>query len=214
MATIPRMHSYEPSAGHGLAHDPFNAIVAPRPIGWISSHDAEGRLNLAPYSFFNAFLYTPPIIGFTSVGWKDSVRNAQATREFVWNLVTRDVDEAMNQTSAPLARGDSEFAAAGLTPVPSRLVRVPRVGEAHAAMECKVVDIIRHKSAAGVPADGWLVLGEVVAVHIDDSLIVDGVYQTALARPILRAGRSGDYFEITEDAKFVMERPKGAPRPA
>ena len=148
------------------------------------------------------------------MGWKDSVRNAQATREFVWNLVTRDIDQQMNLTSAPLAPGDSEFAAAGLTPVESRVVGVPRVGEAHAAMECKLIDIIQHKSAAGVPADGWLVLGEVVAVHVDEALIVDGVYQTALARPILRAGRSGDYFEITEDAKFVMERPKGAPRPA
>ena len=208
------MHSYEPAKGHGLAHDPFNAIVAPRPIGWISSQDAEGRLNLAPYSFFNAFLYTPPIIGFSSVGWKDSVRNAQATREFVWNLVTRDIDQQMNATCAPLPPGDSEFAAAGLTPVASDRVGAPRVGEARAAMECKVVDIIQLKSAAGEPADGWLVLGEVVAVHIDETLIVDGVYQTALARPILRAGRSGDYFEISEDAKFVMERPKRAPRPA
>ena len=214
MPTISRMHSYEPAKGHGLAHDPFNAIVAPRPIGWISSRDASGRLNLAPYSFFNAFLYKPPIIGFSSVGWKDSVRNAQETREFVWNLVTRDIDEAMNATSAPLAAGDSEFDVAGLTPVASRVVGVPRVGEARAAMECKVVDIIQHKSAAGVPADGWLVLGEVVAVHIDETLIVDGVYQTARARPVLRAGRSGDYFEINEDAMFVMERPKGAPRPA
>ncbi len=214
MATISRMHSYEPSNGHGLAHDPFNAIVAPRPIGWVSSQDAEGRLNLAPYSFFNAFFYTPPIVGFSSVGWKDSVRNAQETREFVWNLVTRDLDEQMNRTSAPLDRGDSEFAIAGLTPVASRIVGVPRVGEAHAAMECKVVDIIQLKSAAGEPADGWLVLGEVVAVHIDEALIVDGVYQTALARPILRGGGPGDYFEITEDAKFEMERPKGAPRPA
>jgi flavin reductase (DIM6/NTAB) family NADH-FMN oxidoreductase RutF len=214
MPTIPHMHSYEPSQGHGLAHDPFNAIVAPRPIGWISTRDADGRLNLAPYSFFNAFLYTPPIVGFSSVGWKDSVRNAEATREFVWNLVTRDLDTRMNVTSAPLAPGESEFAAAGLTPVASKIVGVPRVGEARAAMECKVVDVIQHKSAAGVPADGWLVLGEVVAVHIDETLIVDGVYQTALARPILRAGRAGDYFEVNEGAMFEMERPKGAPRPA
>jgi flavin reductase (DIM6/NTAB) family NADH-FMN oxidoreductase RutF len=214
MPPIPHMHSYEPSQGHGLAHDPFNAIVAPRPIGWISTRDADGQLNLAPYSFFNAFLYTPPIVGFSSVGWKDSVRNADATREFVWNLVTRDLDTRMNVTSAPLAPGESEFAAAGLTPVGSRVVGVPRVGEARAAMECKVVDVIQHKSAAGVPADGWLVLGEVVAVHIDETLIVDGVYQTALARPILRAGRAGDYFEVSEGAMFEMERPKGAPRPA
>ena len=83
------IHFYEPRLGHGLPHDPFNAIVGPRPIGWISSHDAQGRLNLAPYSFFNAFNYTPPIIGFSSVGFKDTVRNAQQTGEFVWNLATR-----------------------------------------------------------------------------------------------------------------------------
>lgn len=89
-------HFYEPRHGHELPHDPFNAIVAPRPIGWISSHDDQGRLNLAPYSFFNAFNYTPPLIGFSSVGWKDSVRNIEATGEFCWNLATRTLAEPMN----------------------------------------------------------------------------------------------------------------------
>jgi len=210
MDHAPRMHSYEPAKGHGLRHDPFNAIIGPRPIGWISSVSPQGKLNLAPYSFFNAFLYEPPIIGFSSVMRKDTLRNAEATREFVWNLATRDLAERMNITSAPLDYGESEFDAAGLTPVASRRVAVPRVGEARAAMECKVVDVIRHRSAAGVPADGWLVLGEVVAVHIDETLIVDGVYQTALAHPILRAGRAGDYFEISAEGKFEMKRPSGA----
>jgi len=210
MDHAPRMHSYEPSQGHGLRHDPFNAIIGPRPIGWISSMSAEGKLNLAPYSFFNAFFYEPPIIGFSSVSLKDSARNAEATREFVWNLATRDIAERMNITSAPLDYGESEFDAAGLTPVDSLRVAVPRVGEARAAMECKVIDVIQLRSARGEPADGYLVLGEVVAVHIDETLIVDGVYQTALAHPILRAGRAGDYFEITQDRMFEMKRPSGA----
>ncbi len=97
------IHFYEPKVGHGLAHDPFNAIIAPRPIGWISSKSKEGKLNLAPYSFFNALNYTPPIIGFSSVGDKDSLKNIKATGEFCWNLVSKPLVEAMNQTSAPLA---------------------------------------------------------------------------------------------------------------
>ncbi len=213
MSQTRRTHTYEPARGHGLKHDPFNAIIAPRPIGWISSRDGDGKLNLAPYSFFNALLYTPPLVGFSSVGLKDTVHNCRATREFVWNLATRDLAEAMNLTSAPLDHGISEFEAAGLTPVASLRVDVPRVGESPAAMECKVVDVIQHRGADGVPVDGWLVIGEVVAVHLDEAMIVDGVYQTALARPILRAGRAGDYFEITADRMFEMRRPKGAPTP-
>lgn len=99
---------YEPSKGHGLSHNPLNALVAPRPIGWISSRDAQGRVNLAPYSFFNAFNYDPPIIGFSSIAWKDSVQNASETREFVWNLVTRELGDKMNQTSAPHPHGVDE----------------------------------------------------------------------------------------------------------
>ena len=136
-------HYYEPSKGHGLSHNPLNALIAPRPIGWISSRDAQGGVNLAPYSFFNAFNYDPPIIGFSSIAWKDSVQNASETREFVWNLVTRDLGDRMNQTSAPLAHGEDEFPYAGLTAVPGRIVNVPRVGESRAAMECKVVDIVQ-----------------------------------------------------------------------
>ena len=97
------IHYYEPSKGHGLRHNPFNAIIAPRPIGWISSRNAKGQLNLAPYSFFNAFNYDPPILGFASISWKDSVQNVLETREFVWNLVTRELGEQMNKTAAPLA---------------------------------------------------------------------------------------------------------------
>jgi flavin reductase (DIM6/NTAB) family NADH-FMN oxidoreductase RutF len=206
-------HYYEPSKGHGLRHNPFNAIIAPRPIGWISSLNANGQANLAPYSFFNAFLYDPAIIGFSSISWKDTVKNVAETREFVWNLVTKELGDQMNKTSAPFEYGVSEFDVAGLTALPSRHVRVPRVGESRAAMECKVIDVIRLRHANGEPAEGWLVLGEVVAVYIDKALIKDGVYQTALANPILRAGRGGDYVEVTEDRVFEMTRPPGSSHP-
>jgi flavin reductase (DIM6/NTAB) family NADH-FMN oxidoreductase RutF len=202
------IHYYEPANGHGLRHDPFNAIVGPRPIGWISSCDAKGNVNLAPYSFFNAFNYHPPLIGFASVGWKDSVGNIQETGEFVWNLATMDIAPQMNQTSATVPHEVDEFALAGLTPIPSRLVKVPRVGESHVTFECKLSDIIQLKGADGKKAESWLVLGEVVAVHIDKALIKDGVYQTAQAHPILRAGRMGDYVEVRPDAMFEMVRPK------
>jgi flavin reductase (DIM6/NTAB) family NADH-FMN oxidoreductase RutF len=206
-------HYYEPSKGHGLRFNPFNSIIAPRPIGWISSLSKEDRLNLAPYSFFNAFLYEPPIIGFSSISWKDTVQNVSETREFVWNLVTKDLGDQMNLTAAPLPPGTSEFESAGLSPVPSRLVTPPRVGESRAAMECKVIDVTQFKNAAGELVQGWVVFGEVVAVHIHQSLIKDGIYQTALAEPILRAGRGGDYVHVTQDRMFEMERPPGSFNP-
>jgi flavin reductase (DIM6/NTAB) family NADH-FMN oxidoreductase RutF len=200
-------HSYEPAKGHGLRHDPFNAIIAPRPIGWISSRDAKGHLNLAPYSFFNGFNYTPPIIGFSSTALKDTVQNIQETGEFVWNLATMDLAQQMNASAAHVARDVSEFSLAGLTAVPSKHVSVPRVGESPVSFECKLSQIIQLQSAGGDKMAAWLTLGEVVAVHIDKALIKDGVYQTALARPIVRAGRRGDYFEIKQDAMFEMPRP-------
>ena len=200
-------HVYEPAKGHGLKHDPFNAIIGPRPIGWISSRDKDGYVNLAPYSFFNAFNYTPPILGFSSVSPKDSVRNVGETGEFVWNLVTRDLATQMNATAAHVPREVDEFALAGLTAVPSKFVNVPRVGEARAAMECKVLDVIQLKTKEGNKVSAWLTLGEVVAVYIDRTLIKDGVYQTADAHPILRAGRMGDYADISPEIMFEMRRP-------
>ena len=201
------LHYYEPAKGHGLKHDPFNAIIAPRPIGWISSRDAKGNVNLAPYSFFNAFCYKPPIIGFSSTNWKDSAGNIQDTGEFVWNLATKDLAQQMNATAAHVAQDIDEFRIAGLTAVPSNLVGVPRVGESPVAMECKLTQIVQLQGANGEKAQAWVTFGEVVAVHIDKSLIRDGVYQTALARPIVRAGRSGDYFEIKPENMFEMVRP-------
>lgn len=201
------LHYYEPVNGHGLKHDPFNAIVGPRPIGWISSHDGKGNLNLAPYSFFNAFAYNPPLIGFASTTWKDSVSNIKETGEFVWNLATMDLAKQMNATAATVPHEVNEFGLAGVTAVPSRLVKVPRVGEARVAFECKVTQVIQLLRADGGKAEGFLTIGEVVAVHIDKTLIRDGVYQTADAHPILRAGRRGDYAEIRPDAMFEMARP-------
>jgi flavin reductase (DIM6/NTAB) family NADH-FMN oxidoreductase RutF len=200
-------HIYEPAQGHGLTHDPFNAIVGPRPIGWISSISAAGVANLAPYSFFNGFNYRPPIIGFSSIGWKDSVANIEATGEFCWNLATKALGEQMNLTTAPAPPEIDEFEVAGLTPAPGRLVAAPRVKESPVNFECRLTQLIQLQGADGAKVDTWLVLGEVVVIHIDPAFLTDGVYETATARPILRAGRLGDYFEITPDAMFHMRRP-------
>ena len=200
-------HFYEPGQGHRLKHDPLNAIIAPRPIGWISSISAAGQVNLAPYSFFNAFNYTPPVIGFASLGWKDTVANVAGTREFCWNLATRALAEAMNLTCAPAPHGTDEFNVAGLTHQPSRLVRSPRVQESPVNFECRLTQIVQLQRADGVKIQTWLVLGEVVAVHIDHALVETGIYETASAHPILRCGRSGDYVEVTADTLFEMRRP-------
>ncbi|MDN3919672.1 flavin reductase family protein [Roseateles violae] len=196
---------YEPRLGHGLPHDPFNAIVGPRPIGWIATRGADGVLNLAPYSFFNAFNYTPPLIGFASIGRKDTVRNIEATGEFVWNLATRGLAESMNASCAAVPPEVDEFALAGLATAPSRLVGVPRVAASPVAFECRLSQIIRLQSAAGEPVDTWLTLGEVVGVHIAPALLVDGIYDTAAAQPILRGGGPADYFELGPG--FKMRRP-------
>ncbi len=205
--TAKDLHYYEPKNGHGLKHDPFNAIIAPRPIGWISSRDGKGNVNLAPYSFFNGFCYHPPIIGFSSTSWKDTVQNVKDTGEFVWNLATLDLAKHMNATAAHVAPDVSEFQIAGLTAVPSKLVNVPRVAESPVAFECKLTEIIQLKGANGEKANAWLTMGEVVAVHIDKAMIRDGVYITALARPIVRAGRKGDYFTVKPEDMFEMVRP-------
>ncbi len=202
------VHSYEPRNGHDLPHDPFSAIVGPRPIGWISSQDPQGQLNLAPYSFFNAFNYSPPIIGFASVGYKDTVRNIEATREFVWNLATHDLAQAMNETSRPLAPDQSEFTHAALTPLASQKVRPPRVGQSPVSMECRCTQIVQLQDAQRSAVPTWLVLGEVVMVHIHTALLKDGIYDTATAGHILRAGGTGDYFTVGPDQMFRMPRPR------
>ncbi len=200
-------HFYEPAKGHGLRHDPFNAIVGPRPIGWISTQSADGVANLAPYSFFNAFNYVPPIVGFSTIGWKDSVANVAATGEFCWSLATKALAQQMNLTCAPAPPEIDEFDVAGLTRAPARLVAPPRVRESPVNFECRLSQLIQLQGADGSLVNTWLVLGEVVAVHIDRAFLTDGVYETADAHPILRAGRMGDYAEITPAAMFSMRRP-------
>ena len=200
-------HFYEPARGHGLAHDPFNAIVGPRPIGWISTISAAGIANLAPYSFFNGLSYFPPLVGFSSVGWKDSVANIEATGVFCWNLATEALSRQMNLSTAPAPPEVDEFEVAGLTKAPGRVVAAPRVLESPVNFECRLSQILQLQAADGTKAQAWLTIGEVVAIHIDRTLIKDGVYDTAAARPILRAGKLGDYFVITSEAGFSMLRP-------
>ena len=201
-------HFYEPRLGHGLPHDPFNAIVGPRPIGWVSTRSNEGVLNLAPYSFFTAFNYIPPIVGFSSIGAKDSLRNVQDNGMFVWNLVTRPLADAMNQTCAPVGPEVNEFELAGLNTAPSRVVDVPRVAESPVSFECRCTQIIQLEGLDKQKVPTWLILGEVVGVHIADTLLKDGVYDTANAGHILRGGGPADYFTIGPDQLFKMWRPK------
>src|SRR5438270_11573255 len=149
-----------------LPHDPFKALVAPRPIGWISTVSTDGLVNLAPYSFFNAVAEGPLMLGFSSRGAKDSSTFATDAREFVWNLVTFELREAMNETSAPLPRGLSEFERAGLEMAPSRLVTPPRVAASPCAMECKVIHHVELRDIEGRPADQYLVIGQGVGIYL------------------------------------------------
>ena len=202
------IHSYEPRNGHRLPHDPFNAIIGPRPIGWISSQSADGVLNLAPYSFFNAFNYVPPIIGFASIGRKDSLSNIEATGEFVWNLASEPLAQQMNQSCAAVAPDVNEFELTGLATEPSVLIQPPRVQASPVSMECRCTQILQLQSLDGSKVPTWLVLGEVVMVHIDERLLKDGIYQTAAGQPLLRGGGPADYFTISDAQKLLMYRPR------
>jgi flavin reductase (DIM6/NTAB) family NADH-FMN oxidoreductase RutF len=206
MEIMSEFHFYEPSRGHGLAHDPFKAIVAPRPIGWISTRDADGRLNLAPYSFFNAVCDNPPMVMFSSSGWKDTVSNIKATGEFVCNLATRALAEKMNLTSAALPHGVSEFEFSEIDAAPSRMVMPPRVAEAPAALECKLVQILQLRRADGSELAQYLTIGEVVGVHINRAYLKEGLFDLLATHPIQRAGYTADYTEATTG--FKMKRPQ------
>lgn len=200
---------YEPgSRDRGiLPHDPFKAIIAPRPIGWISTVGPYGVSNLAPYSFFAAISDAPPMLMFSSAGMKDSATFAEGAGEFVWNLATWDLREHMNATSASLPRGESEFDVAGVTPAPSRLVSPPRVAESPVAMECRVAQVLTLTDAAGAEIDRHLVIGQVVGVHLDERFILpDGRVDTAGLRPIARGGYLDEYSVL--DRVFHMPRPR------
>ncbi|GAB5471568.1 MAG: flavin reductase family protein [Rhodospirillales bacterium] len=208
---------YETAKGdHGLPRNPFKSCVVPRPIGWITSLDRQGRVNLAPYSFFNAVADDPPQVMFASngvkpgpdgtTGPKDSVSNVEATGAFVANLATWALREPMVQTSAPLPSGEAEAEVAGLAMAPSRLVAPPRVAEAPIHLECRLVRVI--DLPCGTPGHrNALVIGQVVAVHIDDALLVEGFVDLTRAKPIARLG----YLQYTTvETIFEMVRPPGA----
>ena len=200
---------YEPrKKNHGLPHDPFKAIVAPRPIGWITSMSAKGEINLAPYSFFNGLSAEPPMVMFCSEGKKDLVVFVEETGEFVCNLATWDLRDQMNTTSGPYPRGVDEMREAGLEPAPSVLVKPPRVAAAPCALECKYLQTVRLNDVNGATTDRHVVFGQVIGIHIDDRFIKNGILDTAAMRPIARAGYH-DYFVSTPETKFSIRRPKG-----
>ncbi len=201
---------YETAKGdHGLGRDPFKSLVVPRPIGWISTISPEGVVNLAPYSFFNAVAEHPPAVCFAPGGrkadrpFKDTRRNAEATGEFVVNLATYDLRESMNATSASLPADVDEMALAGLTPVPSRLVRPPRVAESPVHLECRYLKTVELPSLEADEPNA-IVIGMVVGVHIRDEAIRDGRVDLMRFQPIARLGYS-QY--TTVDNVFSMRFP-------
>jgi len=194
---------------HGLPYNPFKAIVAPRPIGWISSMSLKGEVNLAPYSFFNGLTDHPPTVMFASEGRKDSVVFAEESREFVCNFACYALREQMNTTSTTFPRGVNEMEKAGLAAAPSRMVKPPRVKDSPCALECKWLQTIRLPDLDGRVTDRYVVFGQVVGVYIDDAFIKDGKLDTAAMRPIARAGYS-DYFVGTPETRFSLKRPAGA----
>ena len=173
---------------HGLPFDPFKAIVAPRPIGWISTLDPRGVPNLAPYSFFNALSAKPHLIGFGSGAMRHTPRNARDTGEFVFNLTSRQLADKMNLSSAEIEDGQSEFDHADITMAPCRIVKAPRVAEAPAALECRVVHFMEFKDLDGRDTGRFLVVGQVVGTHLADEFVVDGRFDCAAAQVIARCG--------------------------
>jgi flavin reductase (DIM6/NTAB) family NADH-FMN oxidoreductase RutF len=191
---------------HGLPHDPFKAIVTPRPIGWITAMSARGEINLSPYSFFNAVSSRPHIVMFSSENKKDAVSFIEETGEFTCSLVTKALAQQMNQTSAPLPRGTSEYEHSGLAMADSQFVKPPRVAGSPAALECKLLSIQQLNDLDGKPVPRWMVLGQVVGIFMDDQFVRDGRFDTAGAHPIARCGYA-DYAEV--DHLFSITRPAG-----
>jgi flavin reductase (DIM6/NTAB) family NADH-FMN oxidoreductase RutF len=191
---------------HGLAHDPFKALIVPRPIGWISTVSAAGVANLAPYSFFNAVAEKPHYVVFGSAGIKDSLANIEETKEFVCNIATYELREHMNMSSASVPRGIDEFPLAGLTAAKSNLVTAPRVKEAAAAFECKLHQVIPLPGAGKYKQAYFMVIGVVVGIHIDDRYVKNGMIDTATMKPIARLGYM-DYAVVTPETMFSINRP-------
>ncbi len=198
---------YRPSDGHGLPHDPFKAIVAPRPIGWISTRSKSGAVNLAPFSFFNALSVEPYLVWFSADAEKDSVVFARETGEFAVNLVGEKFARQMNATSVDAPRGASKFAYAGIEAAPCRLIGVPHVAGAPAVLECRLTEILEPKGLDGRWAGVYVVTGEVVGIHIDDAMLSDGLFDQKKAGNLARLGYM-DYLAI--DETFQMRRPRWA----
>lgn len=196
-----------PREARALPHNPLKAIVAPRPIGWISAMNRAGAVNLAPYSFFNAV--ADNMVAFSSTGRKDAMTFAEEGQEFVCSLATWDLRDGMNDSSAPLPRGTSEFTFAKLATAPSHKVRPPRVAASPAALECRWLQTVPLVPLEGGEAENFLVIGQVVSIYIDPRYVVDGMVDTAAMHPIMRGGYF-DYFHVTADTRFQMRRPKGA----
>lgn len=193
---------------HGLPHDPFKAIVAPRPIGWITSMSRGGEVNLAPYSWFNGVSSAPPMVMFASELRKDTLTFVEETGEFVCNFATFELRDKVNLSSAPFRRGVSEMAECGLAGAPSHLVKPPRVAASPCALECKWLQTVALADCEGRPTDRHVVFGQVVGVYIDERFIRDGLLDTAAMEPIMRAGYH-DYFRVAGDRRFSMKRPPG-----
>jgi len=195
---------YEPrKRDHGLPHDPYTAIVGPRPIGWISSINLKGEVNLAPYSFFNSVSSNPPIVMFASDGRKDTICFVEETREFVCNLAVWELRQEVKNTSWSFPRGVNELESTGLEPARSILVKPPRVKASPCALECKWLRTVRLDDMEGNQTPRFIVFGQVVGIHIDDRFIKEGLVDTAAMKPIMRAGYQ-DYFVVTEDARFSL----------
>ncbi len=194
---------YEPQKNdHGLPRDPFKAIVAPRPVGWITSMNSKGEINLAPYSFFNAVSDKPPIVMFSSEGYKDSLAFIVETKEFVCSLATLDLLDAVVTTGISFARGVNEMIEAGLAPAPSRLVRPPRVAASPCALECRLLQVIDLNDLEGKPSHRHVAFGQVIGIHIDERFIKNGRLDTAAMAPIARCGYA-DYAVVDKVIKAV-----------
>ena len=196
---------YKADGPHGLAHDPFKALVSPRPIGWIGTRGRDGSVNLAPYSFFNAISERPKMVMFSSLGRKDSQLNCEETGVFTASLVSRDLAEEMNRTAVDSPYGESEFAFAGLETAEGELVDAPYVAQSWAALECRVTDVFQPKTLDGSESSNWLVFGQVVGIHIRDEVLKDGMIDMDKANPVARLG----YMDYADSANlFSMTRPR------
>jgi flavin reductase (DIM6/NTAB) family NADH-FMN oxidoreductase RutF len=196
---------YEPcKRNHGLPHDPYNAIVGPRPIGWITSMSAKGEINLAPYSFFNSVSSDPPMVMFASDGRKDTIDFVEDTGEFVCNLAVWDLRNHVKDSSWAHPRGVNEMKFIGLEAAPSVLVKPPRVKQSPCALECKWLQTVHPNDMHGNPAPRFIVLGQVIGIHIDERFIKDGLLDTGSMKPIARAGYQ-EYFVTRPENRFYVD---------